>query len=196
MAEIKSGLWLGLSSSSPRIAVALVDFAGEEPLWERFGEANHQASAVLAQLTQDAFAETAQWGKAIAGVLVDIGPGSHTGTRVGVAFAKGIAFGQGWPVGLIEAFDLISARHIVLISSRKGEFVVRVPGEAALVQSSRPSEAVGWDREANRPQYPTFADFRIWMDHVKVVDPSGAIPAYYGEPIVSIPKDRSILEVE
>jgi tRNA threonylcarbamoyl adenosine modification protein YeaZ len=72
---------------------------------------------------------------------VDIGPGSFTGTRVGVSTIKGIAFATGADVVAVNAFDAISEGKpsITMLDAGKGEVYYRIgtgdPGHA-------PEEAV------------------------------------------------------
>jgi tRNA threonylcarbamoyladenosine biosynthesis protein TsaB len=67
----------------------------------------------------------------IAGVAVDIGPGSYTGLRVGVMTAKAMAFGRGIPIFGICALDAIAFENrnlaekiIVANTSRRDEVYV------------------------------------------------------------------------
>lgn len=57
-----------------------------------------------------------------ASILVDCGPGSFTGIRVGVAAAKGLAFGWGVPVSGFSSLALLASGHL----SESAESVVTV----------------------------------------------------------------------
>jgi len=62
-------------------------------------------------------------------VAVDIGPGSYTGTRVGLAAAKGLAFGWRRPLIGLSSFQALATqapgqlrRALCVIDARKGEY--------------------------------------------------------------------------
>lgn len=68
----------------------------------------------------------AKWGD-ITAIGVVVGPGSFTGIRLGIAYAKGIAMGLNIPVVGISAFDLYLAATpdaFVAIDSGRGDFFV------------------------------------------------------------------------
>lgn len=68
----------------------------------------------------------AKWGD-ITAIGVVVGPGSFTGIRMGIAYAKGLALGLNIPVVGISAFDLYLAATpdaFVAIDSGRGDFFV------------------------------------------------------------------------
>jgi tRNA threonylcarbamoyladenosine biosynthesis protein TsaB len=70
-------------------------------------------------------AELAGGGRADA-VLVDCGPGSFTGIRVGIAAARGLALGWKVPVEGYSALDLLAARVRAMLPD--GDFAVVMEG--------------------------------------------------------------------
>ena len=69
----------------------------------------------------------------ITAIGVVIGPGSFTGIRLGIAYAKGLAMGLNIPVIGISAFDLYLAATpdaFVAIDSGRGDFFVAADGLA------------------------------------------------------------------
>ncbi len=77
----------------------------------------------------------------ITAIGVVIGPGSFTGIRMGIAYAKGIAMGLNIPVVGISAFDLYLAATpdaFVAIDSGRGDFFVasshHTPGTMTIEQ--------------------------------------------------------------
>lgn len=74
----------------------------------------------------------ANW-RDITAIGVVIGPGSFTGIRMGIAYAKGIAMGLNIPVVGLSAFDLYHAAApdaFVAIDSGRGDFFVASPQHA------------------------------------------------------------------
>ncbi len=67
----------------------------------------------------------------ITAIGIVVGPGSFTGIRLGIAYAKGIAIGLNIPVVGISAFDLYLAAApdaFVAIDSGRGDFFVAADG--------------------------------------------------------------------
>ena len=72
----------------------------------------------------------ASWRDSSASGVV-VGPGSFTGIRLGIAYAKGLAIGLNIPVVGISLFDLYMAATpdaFVAIDSGRGDFFVAAPG--------------------------------------------------------------------
>ncbi len=72
----------------------------------------------------------ADW-SSINAIGVVVGPGSFTGIRLGIAYAKGLGLGLNIPVVGISAFDLYLAatpNAFVAIDSGRGDFFVAAPG--------------------------------------------------------------------
>ncbi len=68
----------------------------------------------------------ATW-SALRAIAVVVGPGSFTGIRLGIAYAKGLAMGLNIPVVPINAFELYMAQNpdaFVAIDSGRGDFFV------------------------------------------------------------------------
>lgn len=78
----------------------------------------------LAPLVAELFAAAGIAPSAVDRVVVTLGPGSFTGLRVGVAFAKGVAIGLGKPlvgVGTLEALAAeVSGRSAAVIAAPHG----------------------------------------------------------------------------
>ena len=73
---------------------------------------------------------SAKWSD-ITAIGVVTGPGSFTGIRLGIAYAKGVAMGLNVPVVGISAFDLYLAETpdaFVAIDSGRGDFFVAANG--------------------------------------------------------------------
>ena len=71
----------------------------------------------------------ASW-RDVSAIGVVIGPGSFTGVRLGIAYAKGLGMGLNIPVVGISAFDLYLAAYpdaFVAIDSGRGDFFVASP---------------------------------------------------------------------
>lgn len=95
---------LALSTATPRCCVALVD--GDQVLAELHYEDEMKHAERLFPTLDTLFAEAGCTRAQITRVACDVGPGSFTGVRVGLASAKGIALGLSVPligVGSLEA---------------------------------------------------------------------------------------------
>ncbi len=83
----------------------------------------------LAPLVSEALTATAFRVADLTKVIVTIGPGSFTGVRLGLAFARGLAIGRDLPVIGISTLQALAVSHpvegqgkkIVLIDARRGQ---------------------------------------------------------------------------
>jgi tRNA threonylcarbamoyladenosine biosynthesis protein TsaB len=79
-------------------------------------------------------------------VAVAIGPGSFTGLRIGIAFAKGLAFSRRIPIIGIQTLDALAASQPVM-----GDKLI------AVLKAGRNRLAVGWysaiEDEQNQPEW-------------------------------------------
>lgn len=85
----------------------------------------------LAPLVADAMADSGLDFTAIDRIAVTVGPGSFTGLRVGLSFAKGLGFARNIPVLGFDSLEVIGASApregagLVLIDARRGQAYVR-----------------------------------------------------------------------
>lgn len=96
-------------------------------------DGNHKAvtvekqSVALATAAESFLAECGAKWRDITAIGVVVGPGSFTGIRMGIAYAKGLAMGLNIPVVGLSAFDLYLAANpdaFVAIDSGRGDFFV------------------------------------------------------------------------
>jgi tRNA threonylcarbamoyl adenosine modification protein YeaZ len=94
---------LALSTSSPALSIALVDgsrvLARHHELIGR-GHAEALVPAIAALLA----------GRQADAIIVDIGPGSYTGIRIGIAAARALGVAWGVPVHGVSALSLVAAQ--------------------------------------------------------------------------------------
>jgi tRNA threonylcarbamoyl adenosine modification protein YeaZ len=89
-------------------------------------------------------------------IVVDIGPGSFTGIRVGVAAARALGFGWGIPVGgfhslaLIAAMDDSDDERLIAIDGGHGEFFVARYMGLPIIEVS-PPRSVSLDTALREP---------------------------------------------
>ena len=124
----------------------------------------------------------AQWSDVNA-IGVVVGPGSFTGIRLGIAYAKGIGMGLNIPVVGISAFDLYLAATpdaFVAIDSGRGDFFVAANGlEPQTMQIEEiETKQMEWPRTVGHKPF----DLKLGTDIVKQKIASGdtapAVPMY------------------
>ena len=136
----------------------------------------------------------AQWSDVTA-IGVVVGPGSFTGIRLGIAYAKGIGMGLNIPVVGISAFDLyLSATPdaFVAIDSGRGDFFVAANGlEPQTMQIEEiETKQMEWPRTVGHKPF----DLKLGTDIVKQKIASGdtapAVPMYLRPSYAEENKDK------
>ncbi len=109
---------LAISTSQARCGVAWSN--GNQFEWHEFS--SHNTGEQLRELIAPFIA------KGFDRIGVDIGPGSYTGTRVGVAFAQGLATAKSIPWSGITVWQILAAISpagaLLVAASRSGEVLV------------------------------------------------------------------------
>lgn len=97
------GLTLVLSTASPALSLALFDgtsLAGHDHRIIGRGHAEALIPAIVAMMA----------GRRAQAILVDVGPGSFTGIRIGIAAARALGLAWGAPVTGFEGSALVAAQ--------------------------------------------------------------------------------------
>ena len=165
------------------VSVAVFDREGGA-IYEGARPSQGRASeACLAMLAESAIepAEVSLW-------LADLGPGSFTGTRVGVVLAKTFAWTFDTRAGGLAAFDLIDPHAIVALPNRKNEWLIRIPGEPPKLAEAGSTEGVGYAPGLSEEHFPRAAAFSQWIGKIEPVPPELLVPGYVVPPSISIPK--------
>jgi len=93
------------ATKSMGIALANPSFVLFENIWQ----SDNYHSVELAPSIRRALMQTQTKLSAISAIALAIGPGSYTGLRIGLAFAKGIATSLGIPIIPIKTLDILAA---------------------------------------------------------------------------------------
>ena len=99
-------LVLGVESSGPRGGVALLEDG--RTLGEALFEAGMVHGREIAPAADRLLKAAGRGPAALDLVAVDIGPGSYTGLRVGLAAAKGLSFALGRPIVGVPSLDVLA----------------------------------------------------------------------------------------
>lgn len=111
-------------------------FDGDIVVGERESSVMNAHGESLLGLLDDLFRAIGWAPKDVARWAVGVGPGSFTGTRVGVSTVKGIAFATGAEIAAITSFDALeygldlATPFVTLVDAGKGEVYFRFSGEA------------------------------------------------------------------
>lgn len=177
-------------TSSPVASVAVLTVTGEVA-WEGAQPAAHRASEACLDLlarAQEALGVSLDDATLFA---ADLGPGSFTGVRVGIVLAKTFGYLKGVPCAGADSFDLIAPDRTVVLPSKRGEFFVRLPGQAPVRTSELPEGDFAGFGYGGEDRYPQAAGFARLLDRLTPVEPERLVPDYRIEPSISVPKKLS-----
>lgn len=112
---------LAIDASLSGCAVCLYDSDADCVIAEKFSTNDMKQAEELAPMVEEV------WGKReLHSIAVTIGPGSFTGIRIALAFAKAFAFSQSLPLYGVSNFDVAALVHgddqLCLIDTKRGDF--------------------------------------------------------------------------
>ncbi|MBN2202156.1 tRNA (adenosine(37)-N6)-threonylcarbamoyltransferase complex dimerization subunit type 1 TsaB [bacterium] len=117
---------LGIETATPVCSVGLARTDGPDA--EISVEAANAAAERLPDCVHSVLSAAGLTPASLDGVAVSIGPGSYTGLRIGLSFAKGLCFAAGKPIVAVPTMDAwvrlapaVQPAACVLMHSRKGE---------------------------------------------------------------------------
>ena len=193
MNDKKNERILCIDTSGDRCAVAL---GGSNTGLESVSVLNRPNihSEALAELTGQVLENASLSPKEIDAVAVVSGPGSFTGLRIGMSFAKGYAFGLGIPIMAVTAFEAIAGGYAkcvaegseiyVLLDARRGELFFQ-----SFRKVKEDAGTVGVQGEGE----PSI----IKIENVKELIKAGGIPVFYGvESMLRKIKNETGMEVK
>ena len=124
----------------------------------------------------------AKWSD-ISAIGVVVGPGSFTGIRIGIAYAKGLAMGLNIPVVPINAFELYMAETpdaFVAIDSNHGDFFVGANGlvPCTMTIDEVETKQMEWPRTVGHRPFNLKNATQIVHDKLMMGNKEPVIPMY------------------
>jgi tRNA threonylcarbamoyladenosine biosynthesis protein TsaB len=119
---------LCIETGTDTCSVALASRGELVALRESHGERDHAAR--VAVYTTEVLSEAGFSMADLSAVAVSRGPGSYTGLRIGVSFAKGVCYGLGVPligVGSLDSLCVLAAEGILPLASADGTPEPHIP---------------------------------------------------------------------
>lgn len=144
--------------------------------------AEKQSTALPAAAEQFMAECGAKWSDLTA-IGVVVGPGSFTGVRLGIAYAKGLALGLNIPVVPINAFELYLAATpdaFVAIDSGRGDFFVGAANLAPQTMGIDELETrqMAWPRTVGHRPFDLKLGTQIVQNKIANGDTSPVVPMY------------------
>lgn len=135
----------------------------------------------------------AKWSD-ITAIGVVVGPGSFTGIRLGIAYAKGLAMGLNIPVVPINAFELYLAATpdaFVAIDSGRDDFFVAANGlePCTMTIDDVETRQMEWARTVGHKPFDLNLATQIVQDKIANGDTSPVVPMYLRPSYAEIQKN-------
>jgi tRNA threonylcarbamoyl adenosine modification protein YeaZ len=175
---------LVISTSSADASIALIT-AGEL-MFAAARSADRRAGEVVLALLAEMTASTGVRLPDVEGYVADQGPGSFTGTRVGVMLVKTWGFLYERPCGVVSAFDLVDHRRTVALPNRKSDYLLRVFGQLPHVTDTLPVDVVR-DDDGELPKPRAFRALSL-VHNIVWTSAVALLPDYVLPPSISVPK--------
>ena len=136
----------------------------------------------------------AKWSDLTA-IGVVVGPGSFTGIRLGIAYAKGLAMGLKIPVVGINLFDLYLAQTpdaFVAIESGRGDFFVGAKNLEPQVMEIDELETkqMEWPRTVGHKPFDLRLGVKIVQDKIQSGNTDAVVPMYLRPSYAEQPKGK------
>lgn len=119
----------------------------------------------------------------LSAISVVTGPGSFTGIRLGIAYAKGLSIGLNIPIIPINAFEIYLARDpaaFVTIDSHRGDFFVAAHDLPPCVMTidKVESEQMKYPKTVGHIPYDLKDSFKVIEKKLLSDEPKPAVPLY------------------
>ena len=167
----KDHVLLAIDTSTQFLSIALHD--GEALAAECTLRAGRQHSALLAPLIAETMARSQVSADDLTALAVSVGPGSYTGTRIGVALAKGLAAVRDLPLAPITTLETVVAAQ----NDRRLENALIAAVEAGrerAIWAVYQQAGGGWE-ETRPPEISSWDELLASIDGPMTI--SGDIPA-------------------
>lgn len=170
---------LAIDTATKFLSVALHD--GDMLLGEQTWQAGNRHTTALAPTIAEMVKACEVSLSAISAVAVTIGPGSYTGLRIGVSFAKGLAGARKLPLIGMTTLDMtVQAQP----ASDHDLLAVVQAGRGRVIANKYRWSAEGWRTESEH-RLAEWADVVTWIDAPTLV--TGELDALGREALADVP---------
>lgn len=146
---------LAIDTATRLLSVALHD--GDTLIAEQLVQAGNQHNTLLAPTVQHLMAVCGYEMPHISAVAVAMGPGSYTGLRIGVSFAKGVASARNAPLVGVNTLDILAVGQPVY--TRQTLIAVIHAGRGRVIYASYQAKKGNWVMQTA----PTISDWEALL---------------------------------